>query len=156
MEQLKQPAFLLRLLLLFWALFFTLVLASNLTDGLQQIGWLPAEFAFVSGNYGMMEQVTAIYNTPGWILVILFLGVLLWEGLAVWLLWRAFWLFPGDRPAVQAAFTVAILLTAAFILMDELFLVFRIADLEKAHQLLFISLLGSLFFVRAVAADRKA
>lgn len=155
MERLKNLTFLQRTLLLFWALFYTLVLASNLTNGLQVIGWLPPDFPFVSGNYGLMEQITGIYRTPNWLLSVLFLGVLAWEGWTAVLFWRAFQRFPGERSTAQAALSLGMLLAAAFVLMDELFLAYRVADLEKAHLLLFTAEAVTLILINNVRFDQN-
>ena len=139
-----------RATLLFWCFYFILVVASNLTDGLVAAGWLPASFAFKSGNYDMVKSVVQIYGTPEWLVAVLFLGVMIWEGWAAWLFWRAYRFLgrsASDRKqAIYQAFTVSIILWFTFILMDELFVAFNVADLEKTHLLLlatqFISLLA--------------
>ena len=61
-------------ILFFWALWFSLVLATNVTDGLKALQVLPQSWAFTSGNFALMTTVTAIYHTPIWIVAILFLG----------------------------------------------------------------------------------
>lgn len=120
-----------RAILLFWALYFTLILASNLTDGLKAMGMLPEWFRFVSGNYRLIAKVTSIYNTPPEIVAVLFVGVLLWEALAALLFWRAFVRFePQDA---LSAFVVGLALWATFIIMDELFIAFEVANLEGSH-----------------------
>jgi len=40
-----------------------------------------ASSAFASGNYVLMMKVTSVYQTPAWIVILLFCGVILWEAL---------------------------------------------------------------------------
>lgn len=65
----KQPAgFLLkRLLLLFWASWFSIVFLTNLLDACKELGVLPQTWAFASGNYAFVCQTTARYGTPDWV-----------------------------------------------------------------------------------------
>ena len=126
-----------RVTLLFWFVYFFLVLASNLTDGLAAMGVLPAEFALRSGNFGVVKSVVQVYRTPEWIAVILFLGAIAWEAWAAWLFWRAYRFLgrsASDRKqAIYQAYTVSIILWFTFIILDELFVAFQVADLEQKH-----------------------
>lgn len=146
-----------RIILLFWALYFSIVLASNLTDGMRAAGWLPADIAFASGNYEMVRQVTAIYHTREWLVAILYLGVLAWEGWAAWLFWRAYrsiGLHKSEwKQPVYQAFTISLLLWMTFLLMDELFIAYEVTDLERIHLLLIITQLVTLFAVEFLPED---
>ncbi len=44
---------------------------------------------FASGNYRFLTETTARYGTPGWLNMVLFLGVIAWEGTAAVLFWLA-------------------------------------------------------------------
>src|SRR5437868_55631 len=77
------------LVVAFWAAWYSIVTASNVTDGLKAAGWLSAQWPFASGNYAAVVKTTAIYYPPGWLNVVLFTGVILWELLAAGLFWRA-------------------------------------------------------------------
>jgi hypothetical protein len=123
-------------LLLFWTLWFSLVFASNLADGLQQTQLLPEDGPFASGNF--LSEATA---------GALFCGVLLLElGTAI-LFWRAF-LDPGrvaGNGKVHQAFCVALALFGGFLLADELFLVYRhLPGMGSTHFLVLCALLLSL------------
>ena len=136
-------------ILLFWALYFTIVLASNLADALQALGALPDSFPFVSGNYGFIARVTGIYGTPAIVNAVLYLGVLVWEAVAAALFWQALrrWGSASGLEAVDRAFTVSAGLWAAFVLMDELFIAYEIPGLEATHVRLFVASLVSLLAV---------
>src|SRR5581483_943096 len=126
------PGFLKRGLLLFWAAWFTLVLATNVLDAIKASGVLPESWAFASGNYRYVAQTTARYGTPAWINALLFAGVISWEGIAAALFWRAGFAHagPSARSARYAAFTTGLLLWGAFMLADEICIAYAI---EAAH-----------------------
>jgi hypothetical protein len=130
-------------ILLFWALYFLLVLSSNLVDGLIAAGLVSEGFAFASGNYALIEIVTSRYGVADGINAILFLGVLVWEALAAALFSRASLQFPAEagRRDARLAFGVGLALWAVFILVDELFIAYHIAGLESTH----VSLLSAQF-----------
>jgi hypothetical protein len=133
-------------LLFFWSVWTSLVTLTNLLDGLKSLRILPPTWAFASGNYAYMASVTARYHTPGAVTATLFTGVVLWEALASFLLWRAFAAYgAGGRDvgtAVRNAFTVSIALWCAFAITDEIFFVF---DAESTHLRLFVAQLVTLF-----------
>ena len=114
-------------LLLFWAAWFTLVTLTNVLDALKALGLLPAAWTFASGNFGLMLKVTGIHGTPTTLVALLFVGVIVWEALAAVLFWRA-WASGGA--AISTAFVVALALSAAFTLADEIFIAYA---LEAAH-----------------------
>jgi hypothetical protein len=117
--------------LLFWAAWFTLVLATNVCDALKAGRVLPAGWTFSSGNWELMLKVTAVHATPVAIVGVLFLGVIAWEAFAGLLFWRA-WIAGGRGGIV--AFVVGLALWGAFVLADELFLAYTV---EAAHLRLF-------------------
>jgi hypothetical protein len=128
--------------LLFWALWFTLVLATNLCDGAKTLGLLSPSWPFASGNYGFMASVTAKYGTPGWINGVLFAGVILWQLTATILFWRCVVTYrPQDARSLAAATTalaVGIGLWAAFAIADEFFVAYE-TGVEAAHLRLFVA-----------------
>lgn len=135
-------------LLLFWSSWFSLVLASNLADGLQHMGVLPTEWRFVSGNLSLIRQSIDIYSLTMTSAAILFGAVVAVQLAAAVLFWRAFLdpdsvARPDDRKALQA-FSLGIGLFAAFLIADELFIVYeRLAGVATAHLLILCGLLLS-------------
>jgi hypothetical protein len=125
--------------LLFWAAWFTIVAATNVVDALKMARLVPAGFSFASGNWELMLKATAIHATPVAVVAVLFLGVIAWQALAAVLLWRAW--AAGGRGGL-AAFTVALALSAALVLADEIFIAYT---LEAIHlRLLAVQLLSVL------------
>lgn len=151
------PLRLKRGLLLFWAIYFAIVLASNLADGLKALKILPEGWAFASGNYGLMVKVTRIYGVPYALVAMLFAGVCLWEAAAVYGFARAFRHFAGVGTAgmsmVYQAFGTALGLWAAFLIADELLIVYDRTSLEAAHLTLFLTHLLSLLALRLLPDD---
>jgi hypothetical protein len=144
-------------LLFFWALWFSLVLATNVADGMKALGLLPDTWPLVSGNYAFVKKVMSIYSTPVWLVGTLFALVVLWEGLATLLFWRAFIQFDGvDQPGlatVYAAFAVSLALWAAFIVWDEILLVYQTTNLEAVHLGILTAQLMTLVAIRALPDD---
>lgn len=135
-------------LLLLWALWFSIALCTNITDGLKALKLLPDTWSFASGNFLFIRTVTDIYTLPEWLVGIFFLVVLLWEGLATFLFWRAFMGFKGKDPElglIYPAFTVSLALWAAFMIADEICIAYKI---EEVHRALFGLQLLTLLAVR--------
>lgn len=111
-------------ILLFWALYFSLVTLTNLLDALRAIGALPQGWTLASGNYALLVKVTAVHGTPTVIAGVLFLGVIAWEALAAGFFWRAW--ATRVRRVTHIAFTLGLALWAAFVLADELFVAYTL------------------------------
>jgi hypothetical protein len=144
----KSHNILCRGLLFFWSAWFSIVFASNLADGLQQAGLLPETWRFASGNFGLIVQSIEIFSLEKAWAVILFGGVLITQlGVSV-LFWRAFLIRaslarPVDQKVVQA-FALGIGLFAAFLVADEILVVYhRFSGLETTHFLILCALLLS-------------
>ncbi|GAB3916347.1 hypothetical protein [Larkinella terrae] len=139
-------------LLFFWAGYFSIVLCSNTGDALKVLGWLPANWIFVSGNYEMVRSVVGIYHPPSWLAGIFFAGVIGWQAIGAVLLWRAFGTVvqqtPGQKAAVYRALTVTIALWAAFLLSDEIFLAYEIPSLDATHFNLLVAEIGTFLICR--------
>jgi hypothetical protein len=142
------------LLLIIWSVWFTIVFASNSCDGLQTLGLMPGAWKFASGNYAFMQTVTERYGTPQALVAALFAGVILWEGVATVLFYRAaFALQKGTRDAAETArlaFAVGLALWGAFAIADEIFIRF---DVQAVHWRLFIAQLVSLIYLEVVPDD---
>ena len=136
-----------RALLGFWAVWLTVVFATNVADAGKALGLLGGSWRFASGNYGFIARTTSRYGTPAWLNGLLFLGVLCWEGVAALLFWLACWKFRGpsaSRRSVYAAFTAGLTLWAAFLVADEVFIAY---DLEGTHLRLFTAQLATLLAI---------
>jgi hypothetical protein len=140
-----------RLLVLFWAAYFTLTFLSNVTDAAKALEMLPASWPFASGNYAFLVQTTARYQAPAQVNAALFGGVILWEGLAAFQFWVAWATFPRWH-LVRAAFTVGLMLWAAFIVADEICISYGVA---ATHWRLFTALLATLLAVELLPGDDK-
>lgn len=138
-----------RSLLLFWAVWFTIVFLTNAFDAAKAAGLLDESWMLASGNYGFITATTARYHTPAWMNAVMFAGVILWEGLAALLFWRASFKRLGEpgRSARVAAFTVSLMLWAAFMIADEIFIAYQV---EAAHVRLFVAQLATLLAVECL------
>jgi hypothetical protein len=132
-------------LLFFWTLWLSLVLLTNLFAGLKAASLLPERWKFASKNYQAIAEATATYSAPAWLPGILFAGVILWQGLAVFLFGQAAMssLSAGslDLAASTTAYVVSLGLWAAFMLADE---VFKVYEGQSSHLLIFLGQLVTL------------
>jgi hypothetical protein len=144
---LRHVIFFKRVLVLFWALWFSVVFLGNLADAAKGLGLLNESWAFASGNLKFIKETTARFGTPDLANWLLFAGVIVWEGVAVVLFWWTGWSFRGrgsGRNALYLAFTTSMLLWAAFLVADEVFIAYA---LEGTHLRLFIAQLMTLLAV---------
>jgi hypothetical protein len=133
----NRPILLKRVLLLFWAVWLSVVFLSNLADAGKGLGWLDESCAFASGNWKLIQETTARYKVPAAVNTILFAGVIVWEAMASLLFWRAGWSFRGRssaRQVVYPAFMSSLLLWGSFLVTDEVFIAYT---LESTHLRLF-------------------
>lgn len=148
LERLGTYRTLARGILLFWALYFSIVALTNTFDAARSFGVLPPGWTLASGNYALVVKVTAVHGTPMAVVLILFLGVIAWEALSAVLFWRA--LMTRTRRAVYAAFTMSLALWAVFALVDEIFIAYTLGGV---HRDLFGIELVSLLALRLLPDD---
>jgi hypothetical protein len=142
-----------RLLLLFWAVWLSVVVLTNLADAGKGLGLLGASWAFASGNWKLIQETAARYSIPAAVNAVLFAGVILWEAVAAVLFWRAGWSFRGRgsaRKAVYLAFTTSVLLWGALLVADEVFIAY---PLESTHLRLFVAHLVTLLAVELLPEE---
>jgi hypothetical protein len=141
------PPLLVRVLLGFWALWWSIVFATNFFDGLVQLGLLGDGWTLASGNYGFLLSVTEVHGTPASVVALLFAAGVVWELGVALLTWRAFASSLGGLPSrrlVYRALVPAVGFFGAFLLLTEVFLAY---DLANTHVRLFIATLLTLFVV---------
>jgi hypothetical protein len=133
-----------RALIAAWALWLTVVTASNVCDWLRMLGHLDPAWAFVSGNYAAVQKAMALYGLPAELIDLTFLAVIGWQAVATLLLWWAAARFAGGGRLgpVYVAFAVFVGLWLAFLVMDEVFLQYTLEDVHR--QLVQASLLSLL------------
>jgi hypothetical protein len=136
-----------RLLLVAWSVWLSVVLLSNLADAAKALGWLPGPWLFASGNWEFVRATTARYGTPDAVNAVMFAGVVIWEGIATFLFWRAAVTYHGrgvGRTDVYRAFAFSLLLWAGFFVADEVFIAY---PLEATHMRLFVAQLLTLLAI---------
>lgn len=149
--------FLKRALVAFWAVWLTVVLATNVLDAVKALGLLGEYWPLASGNYRFVVETTARYRPPAWVNGVLFAGVIAWEGTAALLFWLACWAFAGQgggcRRTLYAAFTTSLLLWGAFLIADEVCIAYAVAG---THLRLFTAQLVSLLAIELLPEDAPA
>ena len=147
-------------ILLFWALWLSVVSASNVVDALQASEVIDPGWRFASGNFSLVAESLSIYALPSAAPGVLFALVLLLEIAASALFWRAA-LAPDPLAApsqdkIFAPFWVAIGLFCAFLVFDELLLVYRrFPSLAPTHFAVLSALLLSAILIRVLDAGRR-
>lgn len=142
-----------RSLLFSWAVWLSVVFLSNLADGGKAVGLIGQSWPFASGNWTAIKETTARYGTPNLVNALLFAGVIAWEGLAALLFWWASCTFRGKqsgRRILYLAFTASLLLWAALLISDEVFVVY---PLEGTHLRLFIAFLMTLLAIELLPEE---
>ena len=126
-----------------WTLWYTAVVATNLTDLLRVWGLLPDDFAWVSGNYTSFVEP----GGGGGVVIALYLGGYVWELATTALFWRA--LIGGARGSApmaelaRAPFTLGIGFWGAFLVLAEI----GGARTQAVHLGLFTATIASLLTV---------
>lgn len=124
--------------LLFWACWFTTAFLTNTADAMFAAGWLPSEWAFKSGNYGLLERTISIYHPPHWFMNLLFTGNIAIQAICAILFFCAFirfWQTGNAWRIINIAFTLSISLWGIYIVMDEIFIAYIF---ETGHSGLFV------------------
>jgi hypothetical protein len=137
-------------LILFWALWISLVVLHNIFDALKELGILPPSWRFVSTNFQGIYDLIGGGRNPRWVAGLLYAGAIAWEGFTTYLLWAALLASRGtiNQSAVITAFAANLVLWAVFMLMDE---AFGDYELGSAHLRFFIAQLVTLMFILLVS-----
>jgi hypothetical protein len=107
-----------RILVGFWALFFSLVALTNLVDLLDTLGAFDWRF-LNSENYDYLHSVVKVYDVGPLITKLLLAGALTIETIAAVLFWRA--VAGGTRRLALLALCWGTVVWVAFIVMTEFF-----------------------------------
>ena len=135
-----------KIILLFWSLYFSLIFITNSIDLLKHFGIIPKWWKFTSGNYSFLKRVTSEYKLSANTLIPAFAFVLLLELSAAVYFWKviivpAGWIFDS----VYVPFSIGLVMFGGFVILDEVFLSFLA---EENHFRIFNALLLSLIFIR--------
>jgi hypothetical protein len=139
------PAALAVVLLGFWAVWWSLVFATNFFEALKVLDVLGENWSFASGNYGFLVSVMEVHDTPEIVAKLVFGGGILWELALAVLAWVAFAGYArgnGSRRDVYRAFVPAVAFFGAFLAMTEFFVAYSLAN---THVRLLIASLLSLY-----------
>lgn len=146
-----------RMIIFFWALWFTIVFLTNFCDALKALGVLSKDWKFASGNWALMLETTQIYHIRTPVIGFLFVIIIAWEALCMVLMWRALQLFKSVRDpyglsAIDIAFIAGLLLFIGFMIADELLIAYLI---EGTHMHIFLTLLVSMLMIHSLPDDRR-
>ena len=128
-----------------WAVYLTVVVASNVTDLLVSFGWIQTSFR--SGNLAFIATATRIYFRSRPVDQILLAGVVIWEAGAAALLWYGAiaWYRGGAMrtAAAEAGLIGLALLWMAFAVATEVFVAYDRGVNESAYWALVIAVLAT-------------
>lgn len=125
-------------IILFWAMWFSLAALSNIIDLFNQLGWIAANWQFISHNFALIQGVVSIYGLPIFIVFVMFIAVIIWECLISVMFWMAAKQFyrSASMHYTNLAFTLGIFLWAAFLVMEEIFIAY---SFEQMHLRLLVA-----------------
>lgn len=145
-----------RLVLFFWAAWLSVVVTTNVLNGLQALGVIPPEFKFVSGNWQWINQAMDPLGVPRGLQAAMFGSAIAWEALAAVLFWRALATYRGRPLAQERAALVAcgvnLALCAAFQILDEVLLTY---SAEAVHRVVFISQIGTILLLQLMLEEQR-
>ncbi|AHE66115.1 hypothetical protein [Legionella oakridgensis] len=116
----------LRGIILFWAVWFTLVTASDSVNLLQVTHFLSPNIPFSSHNYNLVVKTLLVYDLQS-LATGAYLAIILGCFIASILFWWA--VISLNKEVSYLAFAVSLAITAIFILFDEFFIQY-----EFEHQ----------------------
>jgi hypothetical protein len=145
-----------RIVLVFWALWLSVVAATNVQDALLALGLLPASFKFASGNWGWINQVMDPREIPRAVQGVMFAGAIGWEALAAGLFWRATFGYRGGKLPAEAAVVLAcgvnLALWGAFQVLDEVVMAYQP---EAVHRVVFLNQLVTIVMLEALGRTER-
>ncbi len=134
-----------KVILFFWAFYFTLIFVTNSIDLLKHFRLIPKWWKFTSGNYTFMQKVTSAYKLTANTLIPGFVLIILIELTSAFYFWKVILLSTGINPdLVYIPFSIGLAMFGGFVLLDEVFLSFLA---EENHFRIFNALLLSLIFI---------
>jgi uncharacterized membrane protein YdcZ (DUF606 family) len=118
-------------------------------DALREAELLTPSWRFASGNFALVAESVSLYSLSRMGAAILFSLVLVLQLVAASLFWRATWepnpLSPHARPRILRPFLAGIVLFCAFLVFDEILLIYRrLPNLETTHFVILCAQLLSL------------
>lgn len=146
-----------RILLVFWAAWLSVVVATNVIDALIAMDVLPKTVHFASGNWRAINEAMDPIGAARGFQAFLFAGAIAWEAFAAVFFWWAATTYRG-RPLSQEKITllacgVNLALWAAFQVMDEVLMSY---PLETTHRAIFISQLVTLLVLHMLPNSPQA
>jgi hypothetical protein len=109
-------------IVLFWALWWSIALLTDIFSGLKQLNLYSASW-ILNNNYPFLVQSLQQYSAPGWLPALLFMLIIIWCFISA----SAFWIAActsKDNPQwtsrVNAAFVISLLLWLAFFIGDQI------------------------------------
>ena len=123
-------------LVLFWAIWLTLVTLTNFADAMRQLDVLPSDFKLASYNFDLVKKTVGAHGIPTSVA-----GV------------RPSRCSTGSTSPRKRAFAVSLALWAAFLIATEATVNYETA---ATHKTTLIAQLASLLVVRASASPTKS
>jgi len=142
-------------IILFWAVWYSLVFSSDAINLLQHLHVIPTSWTFSSNNYDLVAGHIATYGIHSTTVALLLFGIIVvWVLTNAMLFWRAVFTFNEENAhkAVYLAFIASMGLYATFILSDEIFIKYQI---EHWHDVQFGFLLITFFVFLKLTEQRN-
>jgi len=135
-----------KVILFFWAFYFSIIFITNSFDVLKHFGIMPNSWKLTSGNYNFLVRVSSAYKLTNRSLMPMFIAVILIELVTAIYFWKAILSSPDQiSDLVYIPFSISLFMFGGFIIIDEIFLSFLA---EENHFRIFMALIVSLILVR--------
>jgi len=126
-------------IILFWILYFTIIVLSNISNFLIELEILSKTWSFNSNNFQILEAMTKIYYFPKTINLTIFAIIILLQGTTLFSF--AFGLISKNTRIIYTGFIIAISIFSIFILGAEIFIYY---SMITKHFIILASLIVSL------------
>lgn len=146
-----------RIVLFFWGAWLSVVVATNVLNGLQALSVISPDFKFVSGNWQWINQAMDPLGIPRGLQGAMFGSAIAWEALGAVLFWRALASYRG-RPLTQERTTLLacgfnLALWASFQILDEVFLTYQA---EAVHRVIFIAQIATIILLQLAPPNHRS
>lgn len=145
------PALLVRLLVGFWAVWWSVAVLADIFDVLQELGLLGDGWPFASGNYEFLLVMVDGFALPSVAVAFVYSAGIAWKlgiTLLCWLAFASVLQNPAKAQPVYRALLPALAFFAAFLVFTELVIAY---DVAPTHVRLFVATLLSLLAIELVS-----
>jgi len=123
-----------KVILFFWAFYFSIIFITNSFDVLKHFGILPKWWKLTSGNYNFLVRVSSAYKLTNKSLIPMFIAVIAIELAAAIYFWKTILSSAKQiSDLVYIPFSISLFMFGGFIIIDEIFLHFLLRKIISGY-----------------------